>query len=107
MTRDEQCDEASSASSINETLLHHSHPAPPPGDLGQMESTRSVLQHWFPHMTRLVDDLRDFLDDLEFKATRLAVPLLRPFETSSEPSAIDEGELDKLKSKLKHVCVAP
>jgi hypothetical protein len=57
-------------------------------------------------MTRLVDDLRDFLDDLEFKATRLAVPLLRPFETSSEPSAIDEGELDKLKSKLKHVCVA-
>jgi hypothetical protein len=56
--------------------------------------------------TTLVGDLRDFLDDFAFRAKRLLAPLLQPFGPSSEPSAIDEGELDKLKSKLKRTRAA-
>lgn len=52
---------------------------------------------------RLVDDLRDFLDDFAFRAKRLAAPLLQPFGPSSEPSAVGDGELDRLKSKLKRI----
>jgi hypothetical protein len=52
---------------------------------------------------RLVDNLRDYLDDFAFRAKRLAAPLLQPFRPSSEPSAIDGGELDKLKSKIKRI----
>nr|CAB3485109.1 unnamed protein product [Digitaria exilis] len=36
---------------------------------------------------RLVEDLRDFLDDFAFRAKRLAAPLLRPFGPSAEPAA--------------------
>ena len=52
---------------------------------------------------RLVDDLRDFLDDFTFRAKRLAAPLLHKFGPSSEPSAIDDGELDKLRSRLRRI----
>ncbi|KAL6903514.1 hypothetical protein ACP4OV_004327 [Aristida adscensionis] len=52
---------------------------------------------------RLADDLRDLLDDFAFRAKRLAAPLLQPFGPSSEPGAVDPGELDKLKSKLRRI----
>ncbi|GJN27837.1 hypothetical protein PR202_gb15891 [Eleusine coracana subsp. coracana] len=52
---------------------------------------------------RLVDDLQNFLGDFALRAKRLAAPLLQPFGPSSEPSTIDDGELDKLKSKLKRI----
>ncbi|TVU14046.1 hypothetical protein EJB05_37491, partial [Eragrostis curvula] len=51
----------------------------------------------------LVDDLRDFLGDFALRAKRLAASVLQPFGPSSEPSSIDDGELDKLKSKLKRI----
>ncbi|CAN6235606.1 unnamed protein product [Urochloa humidicola] len=52
---------------------------------------------------RLVEDLRDFLDDFAFRAKRLAAPLLRPFGPSAEPAAVDDAELDKLKAKLRRI----
>ncbi|KAK3144953.1 hypothetical protein QOZ80_4AG0320300 [Eleusine coracana subsp. coracana] len=51
----------------------------------------------------LIDDMRNFLGDFALRAKRLAAPLLQPFGPSSEPSTIDDGELDKLKSKLKRI----
>ncbi|RLM75535.1 hypothetical protein C2845_PM15G14150 [Panicum miliaceum] len=57
-----------------------------------------------PHgEARLVEDLRDFLDDFSFRAKRLAAPLLRPFGPSAEPGAVDDGELDKLRAKLRRI----
>ncbi|CAL5026478.1 unnamed protein product [Urochloa decumbens] len=52
---------------------------------------------------RLVEDLRDFLDDFAFRAKRLAAPLLRPFGPAAEPAAVDDAELDKLKTKLRRI----
>nr|CAB3487620.1 unnamed protein product [Digitaria exilis] len=52
---------------------------------------------------RLVEDLRDFLDDFAFRAKRLAAPLLRPFGPSAEPAAVDDAELDRLKAKLRRI----
>ncbi|KAL6652399.1 hypothetical protein ACP70R_011324 [Stipagrostis hirtigluma subsp. patula] len=52
---------------------------------------------------RLVEDLRDLLDDFAFRAKRLAAPLLQPFGPFSEPGCIDDEELNKLKSKLKRI----
>lgn len=62
----------------------------------------------YPHMAargeaRLVEDLRNFLDDFAFRAKRLAAPLLRPFGPSAEPGAVDDAELDRLKSKLRRI----
>ncbi|CAD6263072.1 unnamed protein product [Miscanthus lutarioriparius] len=51
----------------------------------------------------LVDDLRDFLDDFTFRAKRLAAPLLHKFGPSSEPGAVDDAELDKLRSRLRRI----
>lgn len=52
---------------------------------------------------RLVEDLRDFLDDFAFRAKRLAAPLLRPFRPSAESVAVDDAELDMLKAKLRRI----
>lgn len=52
---------------------------------------------------RLVEDLRDFLDDFAFRAKRLAAPLLRPFGPTAEPAAVDDAELDMLKAKLRRI----
>jgi hypothetical protein len=64
-----------------------------PYGIDEVHAAALVPPHGVRGETRLVHNLRDFLDNFEF-------------ETSSEPNAIEEGELDKLKSKLKHVCAA-
>jgi hypothetical protein len=53
---------------------------------------------------RLVEDLRNFLDDLAFRAKRLGTPLLRPFGPSAEPAAVDDVGLDWLQAKLRSIC---
>ncbi|GJN27061.1 hypothetical protein PR202_gb15044 [Eleusine coracana subsp. coracana] len=51
----------------------------------------------------LLTDLRQLLVDFAFGAKKLAAPLLHPFGPSSEPVALDDGDLEKLKSKLRRI----
>uniref|UniRef100_A0A0E0H343 NB-ARC domain-containing protein n=1 Tax=Oryza nivara TaxID=4536 RepID=A0A0E0H343_ORYNI len=46
---------------------------------------------------RMVDELRDVLDDFAFRAKRLAAPLLQPFGRASEAVALDGAEIDGLR----------